>query len=155
MVTAPAAFDEDALMAAADLVARTGAKHFAVGYLNDEPPHRWYAHAQYRGTRIICEDQPDPVAAADGLARQLLTGAQCQHCGRLVTLDPAGAYAHDSTLLDGRPWTAQQQAAAGVCFWRRKGRSWVRGCEGRRPEDAPTRRERRAADRQQRRRGQR
>jgi len=152
-VTAHPAFSEDAFMAAADLVGRTGARHFEIGYLDDTPPHRWYAHAQYRGARITCENQPDPVAAAEGLARQLLTGAQCQHCGRLVTLNPAGAYAHDSTLMDGRPWTAQQQTDAGVCYWRRRGRTWVRGCEGHWPVDAPTRRERRGARRQQRRRG--
>ncbi len=32
--------DEDALIAATDLVGRTGAKEFQIGYLNDDPPHR-------------------------------------------------------------------------------------------------------------------
>lgn len=127
--------DEDALMAAVDLVRRTGAAGIEIGYLHDDVPVEeaaWYAHAQYRGTRIICENQRSPVDAAEGLARQLLTGAKCMHCGRLVTLDLAGAYAHDAVLLDGTSWSAAQQVAAGVCYWHRDGRVWRRGCEQRR-----------------------
>lgn len=152
----PSLLDGDAIVAAADLVGRSGAQGFEIGYLHDDVPVAeagWYAHAQYRGTRITCADQPSPTAAAEGLARRLLTGAKCAHCGRLVSLDPAGAYARDATLVDGSPWLAGQQAAAGVCCWRRAGRSWVRGCEaGRSPADAPARSGRRAAQRRGRRR---
>jgi len=41
--------DEDALIAAADLVGRTGATGFEIGYLHDDVPAEkagWYAHAQ-------------------------------------------------------------------------------------------------------------
>jgi hypothetical protein len=147
--------DEDALFAAVDLVSRTGAKGFEIGYLHDDVPTAkagWYAHAQYRGARITCADQPHPIAAAEGLARRLLSGGKCVHCGRLISLNPAGAYARDATLIDGSPWLVEQQISAGICPWRRDGRTWVRGCEqGRPPIDAPTRRERRAARRKGRR----
>jgi len=37
--------DRDKVVACADLVGRSGARQFQIGYLNDEPPHAWYAHA--------------------------------------------------------------------------------------------------------------
>lgn len=126
------AMAEDVVLAAVDLVSRTGAKGIQIGYLHDDVPVEeasWYATAQYKGTRITCEDQPHPVMAAEGLARRLLTGAKCAHCGALVTLDEAGAYAKDATLLDGTPWLVEQQQAAGLCRWWRDGRVWRRGCE--------------------------
>lgn len=124
--------DDDALTAAADLVGRTGAQELQIGYLNDEPPHRWYAHAQYRGTRITVEDQPGPVEAAEALARRLLTGAKCAHCGGLIALSDRGATAYRSAVMaDGTRWTAEQARAAGQCRWTRMGRRWARGCEER------------------------
>lgn len=50
--------DEDALAACAELVGRTGAKDFQIGYLHDNVPLRlagWYAYAQYPGNRIGVE----------------------------------------------------------------------------------------------------
>src|SRR5258706_493846 len=67
--------DEDAVLACTDLVGRTGAKEFQLGYLHDEPPHQWYAQAQYKGARIIEENHAGPSEAADALSRRLLTGA--------------------------------------------------------------------------------
>lgn len=123
---------QERLVAAVDLVGRTGATGFELGYLHDDVPidrAAWWAHAQYRGTRIAVEDQLGPVDAAEALARRLLDGGKCAHCGSLVTLDPAGAYATDRTMLDGTPWLAEQQADAGLCLWHREGQRWVRGCE--------------------------
>jgi hypothetical protein len=121
--------DDDAMVAAVDVIGRTGAREFKVGFVNDEPPHNWYAHAQYQGTRITVENKAGPLEAAEGLARRLLTGAQCQHCLKLVTLDPHGAIARDQIMVDGRTWTARQQAEAGLCHWYRAGNRWKRGCE--------------------------
>jgi hypothetical protein len=139
-------FDRGAIIAAAELVGRSGGRHFDIGYLHDDVPiaeAAWYASAQYRGTRITCENQPHPVAAAEGLARQILDGAQCQHCGRLVTLDPAGAYAVDRTMIDGSRWTSgQQRAAGGVCRWQRQGPTWIRGCPTTPPPIPPRPRQR-------------
>lgn len=124
--------DGDAITACADLVARTGAKEFKIGYLHDNvPPEQaaWYAHAQYRGARIGVENHRGPTEAADALSQRLLTGAQCFHCKKLVALSDHGAMAFDTTLVDGTPWTKEQAAKAGQCRWRRMAARWVRGCD--------------------------
>lgn len=122
--------DEDAIMACADLVGRTGATEFRIGYLNDFPPHEWYAHARYKGTRITEGNCAGPSEAADALCRRLLTGAKCTHCGGLVALSGAGAVAYGSPVMaDGSRWTAAEAAAAGQCRWRRMGPKWVMGCK--------------------------
>jgi len=124
-------FDEDALMAAVDLVGRTGATAFEIGYLNDDvPPEEagWYAHAQYRGARITAESS-GPVEAAEALAMRLLAGGKCTNCSGLIALSPAGAVVYPSaTLTDGTKWTAKQAKAARQCLWTRTGRTWQRGC---------------------------
>lgn len=122
----------DAVKACADLVGRTGGKSFECGYVHDDvPPEEagWYATAVFRGTKISAADKRSPAEACHELAVRLLTGAQCQHCRKLVTLNPLGAMAHDVTLLSGVKWTAEEQAAAGLCHWRRVGDRWKRGCE--------------------------
>lgn len=122
--------DEDALMAAADLVGRTGAKEFQIGYLNDDPPHQWYAHASYKGTRITEDDHKGPIEAAEALARRLLTGGKCTKCGGLIALSGDGAFAYTSaTLTDGTKWTAKDAKAAKQCRWTRMGRRWEAGCQ--------------------------
>lgn len=130
-MTTFAGFDEDAIKACADLVGRTGATGFELGFLHDDVPidqAGWYAHAQYEGARVTSSDHPGPVEAADALARRLLNGARCR-CGRLVALSDLGATAYDAHMADGSFWTTQQAAAAGQCRWRRLGPRWARGCE--------------------------
>lgn len=116
------------VIACADLVGRAGARSFEIGFLDDEPPHRWYAHAMYRGARIQVENHNDPAGAAMALAEKLLTGAQCR-CGRLVALKDGGAVAFQKTrLADGTHWTATQAAKAGQCRWRLAGDRWEPSC---------------------------
>lgn len=132
--------DEDALIACVDLVGRTGATGFQIGYLHDDVPADqagWWAHAQYRGARLSAQDHKSPTDAADALARRLLEGAKCAHCGGLVALSDAGAVAYESHLVDGTPWTVEQARAAGQCRWTRAGRRWERGCEQRKPHGRP------------------
>lgn len=143
------ALDEDAVIACVDLVGRTGATDFEIGYVNDEPPHAWYAHAQFRGARITAEDHSGPVEAADALARRLLAGARCR-CGRLVALTDAGAVAVDGHLVDGTAWTAADAQKAGQCRWTRQGRRWEMGCAH---SHVGNRAERRAEKRDARRKG--
>ena len=121
-----------AVKACADLVGRTGAKSFECGYLHDDVPAEqagWYATAVFRGTKITAEDKPSPAEACDELAMRLLSGAQCQHCRKLAALSADGAVARDVTLVGGKKWTAEEQAAAGLCHWRRIGDRWERGCD--------------------------
>jgi hypothetical protein len=124
-----AVLDEDALIAAADLVGRTGAQGFEIGFLHDDVPAAeagWYCHAQYRGARVIAEGA-GPVEAAEALARRLLEGGRCR-CGRLVALSDDGAVAFGGRMTDGSTWPLEQAAAAGQCRWSRYGRRWVSAC---------------------------
>lgn len=118
----------DAVVACADLVGRTGARHFSIGYIEGKP-QGWFAHAQYRGKRITVEDHPNPAAAASALAERLLTGARCS-CGKLVALSDEGAVAYASASLvpTGENWTIEQAAAAGQCRWELIGARWEKGC---------------------------
>lgn len=102
--------DRDALIAAVDLVGRTGSRNFEIGYLWDDVPVSeagWYAHAQYRGARITVDDCTSPIEAADRLARRLLTNGFCNRCRRRITLG---------------------KRAAHQCRWWREGAKWVQGC---------------------------
>lgn len=140
--------DEDVLLATVELVGRTGAKNFEIGWLNDpgEPSYeahgpQWWCKAQYRGERLFVEGFDRPDDACQALAERLLHGAKCNHCGALVALSDDGAFAFQTAhLVDGTTWTAEQASAAGQCRWRREGPHWKRGCEGRKP----SRREKRA-----------
>lgn len=118
--------------ACADLVGRSGARGFEIGYLHDDmPPEQagWYASASYRGTRLQVEDQPGPEQAAMALAVRILTGARCR-CGRLVTLhaDRAAVAFDNATMADGSTWNAQQARDAGQCLWRLEGLQWKPSC---------------------------
>lgn len=143
-------FDEDAVVAAVDLVGRAGATEFEVGYLHDDVPAEeagWYAHAKYRGTRITEENHRGPTEAAEALARRILTGGRCR-CGKLVALSDSGATAFPTaTMADGSTWTAEDAAKAGQCRWTRIGKRWEPGC------DAPPIRPNRAMRRSRRRAG--
>lgn len=138
----------DALLACVEMVGRTGAKDFELGWLNDPGESayvkhgaQWWAKAQYLGERIFVEDFDRPDDACQALAERLLYGAKCTHCGGLVALSDEGAFAFESgRLMDGTTWTVDEAAAAGQCRWQRVGPHWKRGCEGRKP----SRREKRA-----------
>mgnify|MGYP000496934788 FL=1 len=103
MSTMPS-LDEDAMMAAFDLVGRAGARELQVGYLHDDVP------------------------VAEALARRLLTGAMCR-CGRLVALSSAGGVFYPgATYPDGQERTEADVRAAGTCRWTREAARWVGAC---------------------------
>ena len=114
----PVTFDQDALVAGVELVGRTGAKFFEVGYHPvydhagveiDEPPEdatKWWAKAQYQGAMVAVDDHPGPVEAVEALARRLFAGALCGRCGLHIRLD------------DGPG-----------CRWTRTGPRWLSGCD--------------------------
>lgn len=97
---------DDLIIACKNLVSRAGASAFEIGYLSDEPPHRWYAHAQYRNARITVEDHPTAALAVLALTYRLLRGALCR-CGNPVALsdDHSG------------------------CRWQLVGSRWEPGCD--------------------------
>lgn len=138
--------DQDAVVAAADLVGRAGARQFECGYLDDDPAKAdWYATATLKGAKIIVEDHPGPVEACEALARRILEGGKCAHCGGLVALSDNGAVAFgEAVMADGSTWTAEEAAEAGQCRWMRMGDRWVRGCLATHPSPTgPNRAERR------------
>jgi hypothetical protein len=109
-------------------VGRTGAGQFEMGYLNDEPPHHWFAHAMFQGARIQVQGHDGPAQAAMALAQKLLTGAKCR-CGRLVALRPGGAVAFGTArMADGTRWSAADAAKAGQCRWKLIGARWQPSC---------------------------
>jgi hypothetical protein len=128
----PSPVDEEIVIACADLVGRTGARNFQIGYLHDDVPAEeaaWYAHAQLRGARLTAENHRSPTDAAQALAERLLKGAKCK-CGRLVATSADGAFAFfKSRTVDGKRWDAKDSAKAGQCRWRRIGPRWTPGCE--------------------------
>jgi hypothetical protein len=100
--------NDDVVAACANLTDRCGASGFEIGYLHDDVPVEqagWHASAEFKGARIMVEDQQSPTMAAFALAARLLTGAQCK-CGRPVT------------MTDDRPG----------CRWRLMGPRWEPGC---------------------------
>lgn len=125
------AIDQDAAIAAVDLIGRTGATQFQVGYLHDDVPVEdaaWYAHAQYQGTRVIEENHRGPVEAAEALARRLMTGGRCR-CGALVALSDDGAvFYRGARMADGSSWSEADARAAGQCRWTREGARWYGAC---------------------------
>lgn len=141
--------DDAALKAGVDLVRRTGARGFEVGYLHDDVPSEqagWYAHAQYQGARILVENQPGPIEAVEALARRLLTGARCVRCGGLVALSDHGAvaYAPGAPMADGSTWDGRRAALRfGQCRWRRVGARWEMGCQRSRSSHSTKRKRRR------------
>lgn len=125
-VDVPADIDEDMLIAGADMVVRAGGKNFEVGWHpdDDDKPlrqQRWYAQATFHdrpdklgaaaGRTARVDDKPGPDFAADALARGLLEGGACQHCGKTIRLN------------------APRSQRNAVCRYQRDGRTWKRGCE--------------------------
>lgn len=97
----------DMVIACADLVGRAGAIEFQIGYAGTEARPRWWAHAQYRGGRLMAQDHETPEAAAYALSRRVLRGATCR-CGKPV---------------------AMRQGHPNTCLWRLVGQAWVPGCD--------------------------
>lgn len=108
-----ACLEIDAVIACVDLIGRTGAKDFEIGFLHDGVPLEeagWYATARYQGARVTADEHCGPVEAADALARRLLAGGKCISCGRRIR-------------LSGSP------GRSGGCRWRRMADRWQKGCE--------------------------
>lgn len=85
-MTGIADLEADAVVALADLAGRSGGTSLEVGWLDDDPPHLWYATVTYKGAKVIVEDHDDPFDACDALASKILKGGTCTHCGQTIAL---------------------------------------------------------------------
>lgn len=124
---------ESLFHACIELVGRTGAEECEFGYQNDDVPVAeadWFAYAKYKGgVRVTVEHHLHPADAMFALAVRLLTGAQCQHCKKVVTLTPGEYFAYiKSTLLTGEEWNIETTAERGSCLWAFDGERFERGC---------------------------
>ncbi len=122
--------DDDAVIAAIEVIGRSGATDFAFGYLDEDvaiADARWWAHAQYRGARITVENHAGPVEAAEALAVRIIHGGLCTGCQRVAAMTddpvPVGDYTVGGVRLD--PAELQRR---GACRWVRVGRRWEQGC---------------------------
>lgn len=105
---------QERMMAAIDAIARSGAKGFEVGYLDEDvPAHlaRWYATATYHGAKQSSQEHPDPASATEGLMAKLLVGGRCVACGQRITLEG---------------WAGDDKPKR--CVWHRVRACWVPGC---------------------------
>lgn len=113
----------DRIIAAVDLIGRSGARSLEFGYLWDDVPvdqAGWWAHATYRGRRVMVDsDLAGPAEALEALTLRILDGAECQLCHQTVSLPP-----HDLAL--------------GTCRWYRSGARWQPGCTPDRPTTTET-----------------
>lgn len=102
--------DDPRFLAAVQLLERTGAHDFRIGYSDpdDGEPIVWYAVATWQ--RITAgptvhraaeaAGSVDPVLAVFRLCEQVIDGGQCMHCGRPTIFDatPSDTLADD--MLD-------------------------------------------------------
>ena len=108
--------DEDTLHASIDVIGRAGGSKYEVGFPKEVEDSMqvgdpvWYAKAKFpKHGCMKVEGFTDPVAATEALARRLVDGWKCTHCGKRVSL--AGRLGSEN------------------CRWTRQGPRWVRGCE--------------------------
>jgi hypothetical protein len=108
---------EQRMLAAVDLIGRTGAGSFQLRYSDDEEPVVWMAVAQH-GEHYEAAASTHPVRAVLRLAELLIDGGMCTHCGR-----PAGLEPDD---IDAMPLDAL------VCWYQYDPElhTFRRGCEG-------------------------
>jgi hypothetical protein len=102
--------NDDFMLACVDLVARSGATEFQIGFTGDEGVSAedagWYAMAIWQGARIMTDEHKSPSQAVFALTERLLDNATCR-CGKKVTLS------------DSKPG----------CRWKLNGQRWEPGCD--------------------------
>lgn len=79
---------EPKLVAAVDMIRRTGSRNFQLRFHDDEQPVVWIAVAIYDDTHADAAASLDPVRAVLRLCEQLIDGAKCVHCDRPTGFDP-------------------------------------------------------------------
>jgi hypothetical protein len=118
--------DDAKMLAGIQLLERTGAREFRIGYSHDDDgePTVWYAVASWRGG-AEASGALDPVTAVLRLCEQVIDGGTCTHCQRPTIFD------FDDPSDDAHLALA---AALGCCYaWDPELATFRRGCEGDRP----------------------
>jgi hypothetical protein len=112
------ATDDPRLVAAFDMIGRTGATGMGLRYQDDEQPIVWIAVGTWSGDRHEVGAALDPTRAALRLCEQVVDGGQCTHCSRPTGFEP--------DHLDSMP--ADQL----VCWyqWDPELKTFRRSCEG-------------------------
>jgi len=83
----PETVEDFQLVAAVDLIGRTGATEFNLRFSpEDEPPVTWTALAQW-GDTWECAAAMNPLLAVFRLCEQVVDGGQCTHCKRPAAFD--------------------------------------------------------------------
>jgi hypothetical protein len=83
-----AASDDVMVVAAVDLIHRTGATQFQIRYCDEAKPVVWVAAARH-GPRWEAAGAMNPRGAVFRLCDLLVDGGQCQHCGRPAGFEPS------------------------------------------------------------------
>lgn len=94
--------EDPRLVAAVDLIGRTGAKEAQVRWSDDEEPTVWFVVAKYADGTAEAAAGMNPLVAAIRLVEQLVDGGACAHCGRpsAVSTD----WQHEQPLDDVFCW---------------------------------------------------
>lgn len=76
--------EDPRFVAAVQMIERTGAQSFRVGFTPDEdgPPVVWYAVAEWSGNRAEAAAAMTPLDAVFRLCEQVIDGGICAHCHR-------------------------------------------------------------------------
>lgn len=81
--------DDPRYVAAVDLIGRTGASEFKVGYTDeDAPPVVWYAAAKW-GPHWQVAGALSPLSAMFRLLELVMDGGTCMHCKRPSGFEPS------------------------------------------------------------------
>lgn len=76
------------LVAAVELIGRTGATQTEIRYCEEEKPVVWFAIATYRGGQRAIGAAFNPTEAVLALCVDVLDGGQCMRCKRPVGFEP-------------------------------------------------------------------
>jgi len=118
--------DDPKFLAAVDMIGRTGAQTFRIGYSDEDdgpPVVVWYAVAQWVGDRAEAAGALDPLTAVLRLAEQVIDGGECTHCHRPTILDTADP-------LPSNPYDVALNAMGCVYGYDPELRTFRRSCEG-------------------------
>jgi len=88
MADLPRTENDDLMVAAVDLLGRTGAGEFQVRYCEEEQPVIWMAAGRW-GKNWQAAGALSPLTAVFRLLDEVIDGGMCKHCGRPAGFEPS------------------------------------------------------------------